>query len=143
MTKDEEDDPDPSPQGELVLQTIALSTDTNQYGDIYGGWLAAKMDLSASITAARIARGTVVTVAIENISFLSPISVGAIVGCYSEIVSIGRSSVTVSVETWVRHDEDAPEWVKVSVGSFVFVAVDDNGRTRAIPKTKNNLSGNE
>ena len=129
-----DNDPAPTPLGELTIQTIALNSDTNQFGDIYGGWLASKMDLAASIAAARIARGKVATVAIDSISFMAAIDVGSVVSCYSRIRAIGRSSCKVDVEAWVRHEENDHEWSKVSEGSFVFVAIDDNGRTRAIPR---------
>lgn len=132
--QDLDNDPEPLPLGELTIQTVALNSDTNQYGDIYGGWLASKMDLAASIAAARIARGKVATVSIDNISFLFPIHVGSIVSCYSRIKAVGRSSCKVGVEAWVQHEDADNEWIKVSEGSFVFVAIDDNGRTRAIPR---------
>lgn len=128
------DDSIPVPLGELMIQTVALNSDTNQYGDIYGGWLASKMDLAASIAAARTAKGKVATVAIDNISFLSAIQVGSIVSCYTRVRGIGRSSIKLDVEAWVRHEDEGDELTKVSEGSFVFVAVDDNGRTRAIPR---------
>lgn len=132
--EDIDNDPEPVPLGELTIQTVALNSDTNQYGDIYGGWLASKMDLAASIAAARVAKGKVATVAIENISFMSSINVGSIVSCYSRVRGVGRSSCRIAVEAWVHHEEEGADWVKVSEGSFVFVAIDDNGRTRAIPK---------
>lgn len=133
-TTPESDDQSPQPNGDLMIQTVALNSDTNQYGDIYGGWLASKMDLAASIAAARTARGKVATVAIDNISFLSAINVGSIVSCYTRVRGVGRSSIKLDVEAWVRHEEGGVDWIKVSEGRFVFVAVDDNGRTRAIPR---------
>lgn len=132
--QDIDNDPDPLPLGELTIQTVALNSATNQYGDIYGGWLASKMDLAASIAAARIAKGKVATVSIDNISFMSAINVGSVVACYTRIRAIGRSSCKVGVEAWVQNDQEDLDWVKVSEGSFVFVAIDDNGRTRAIPR---------
>ena len=129
-----DNDPAPLPLGDLTIQTVALNSDTNQYGDIYGGWLASKMDLAASIAAAKVARGKVATVAIENISFMAAIHVGSIVSCYSRVRAVGRSSCRIAVEAWIQHEEEGPDWVKVSEGQFVFVATDDNGRTRAIPR---------
>lgn len=133
-TTPESDDQNPQPTGDLMIQTVALNSDTNQYGDIYGGWLASKMDLAASIAAARTARGKVATVAIDNIAFLSAVNVGSIVSCYTRVRGVGRSSIKLSVEAWVQHEEGGVECTKVSEGRFVFVAVDDNGRTRAIPR---------
>lgn len=129
-----EPDQDPNPNGSLTLQIVAMPSDTNQFGDIYGGWLTAKMDLAGSVASARIARGRVATVAIDNISFLAPIKTGSLVSCYTRVRGLGRSSVKVSVEAWIRHAEQEEEWVKISEGRFTFVAIDDNGRTRSIPR---------
>ena len=128
----------PAPSGELALQTIAMPRDTNANGDIFGGWLLSQMDLAGGIAAARIARGRVATVAIDRMSFLVPVKVGAVVSCHTEVLSIGRSSIQVRVEVWAS----APraEWInanaqnKVTEGTFVFVAIDQNGRTRPVPK---------
>jgi acyl-CoA thioesterase YciA len=126
-------DPNPHPDGELALQTIALPSDRNQHGEIHGGWLAAQMDMAGSVACTKVAQGKVATVAIEYISFLSPIKVGAVVGCYTSIRGVGRSSVKVEVEAWVNDVTSEEEWIKVAEGEFIFVAIDDNGRTRAIP----------
>lgn len=128
-------DPNPHPQGELAQQTVALPSNTNQHGQIHGGWLASQMDMAASIASSKVARGKVATVAIDYISFLSPIQIGAVVGCYTRIRGVGRSSVRVEVEAWVNDVTDESEWTKVAEGEFVFVAIDDNGRTRAIPRS--------
>jgi acyl-CoA thioesterase YciA len=75
-------------------------------------------------------------VAIDYISFLSPVKVGAIIGCYTSVRGVGRSSVRVEVEAWISDSSLEAEWIKVSEGEFIFVAIDDNGRTRAIPKNR-------
>jgi acyl-CoA thioesterase YciA len=74
-------------------------------------------------------------VAIDYISFLSPVKVGTVIGCYTNVRGVGRSSVRVEVEAWISDDTAEAEWIKVSEGEFIFVAIDDNGRTRAIPKS--------
>src|SRR5690606_24557221 len=122
-------DPNPYPVGELALQTVALPANTNQHGLIHGGWLASQMDMAASIASTKVARGKVATVAIDYISFLAPVQVGAVVGCYTRVRGVGRSSVRVEVEAWINDVSDASEWTKVAEGEFVFVAIDDNGRT--------------
>jgi acyl-CoA thioesterase YciA len=127
-------DPNPHPDGELATQTIALPADTNQDGDIPGGWLASQMDMAAHLASSKVAKGTVATVAIDNISFLAPISLGSIVACHTKILGVGRSSIRVSVEAWVSHVVKGEGWTKVSEGVFTFVAIGSDGRTRAIPK---------
>jgi len=121
----------PIPQGDLALQTVAMPKDTNASGDIFGGWLLSQMDMAGAITAGEVAHGRVATVAIEGMALLTPIHVGAVVTCYCDVLEVGRSSVRIVVEVWInsKHDGDP---IKVTEGEFVFVAIDENGRTRAI-----------
>jgi acyl-CoA thioesterase YciA len=126
-------DSNPLPQGELSLQTIAMPRDTNASGDIFGGWLLSQMDLAGSIAAGDVAGGRVATVAIDGMAFLTPVHVGAVVSCYTDILEIGRSSIRIMVEVWINSKHDG-EPIKVTEGEFVFVAIDENGRTRAVPK---------
>ena len=123
-------DSTPLPQGDLALQTVAMPKDTNANGDIFGGWLLSQMDLAGGIAAADVAHGRVATVAVDAMAFLTPVHVGAVVTCYTDIVEIGRSSVRVVVEVWINSKHDG-EPLKVTEGEFVFVAIDENGRTRA------------
>ncbi|QIB65577.1 acyl-CoA thioesterase [Kineobactrum salinum] len=121
----------PIPQGELSLQTVAMPRDTNASGDIFGGWLLSQMDMAGAITAADVAGGRVATVAIEGMAFLTPVHVGAVVTCYSDVLEIGRSSVRIVVEVWINSKHDG-EPIKVTEGEFVYVAIDEKGRTRTI-----------
>ncbi len=127
-------DPNPHPDGELATQTVAVPADTNQDGEIHGGWLAYQMDMAAHLASSKVAKGKVATVAIDNISFLAPISLSSVVACYTKILGVGRSSIRVSVETWVSHVVKGEQWTKDSEGTFTFVAIGGDGRTRAIPK---------
>ncbi len=126
-------DEDPTPIGVLALQTLTRPQDTNSNGDIFGGWLMGQMDLAGAITAREIAQGPVTTVAVGNMAFLSPIRVGAIVSCYSEVIDVGRSSMRINIEVWTKHYSD-PQPQKVTDAEFVFVAIDSQGRTRPVPR---------
>ncbi|MCB1666125.1 MAG: acyl-CoA thioesterase [Pseudomonadales bacterium] len=128
----EDVDLDPQPVGELALQTLAMPKDTNANGDIFGGWLVSQMDLAAGIATKQVTRGRSATVAIKNVSFLYPVSVGSIVSCYAEIVEIGRSSMHINIEVWIANSITQHGQRKVAEGQFVFVAIDENGRTRRI-----------
>ena len=121
----------PLPQGELALQTIAMPKDTNANGDIFGGWLLSQMDLAGGIAAGEVAEGRVATVAIDGMAFLTPVHVGAVVSCYTDVLEIGRSSIRMMVEVWINSKHDG-EPIKVTEGEFVFVAIDENGRTRTV-----------
>lgn len=121
----------PQPSGELALQTVSMPKDTNAAGDIFGGWLVSQMDLAGGVAAAKIAKGRIATVAIDRMSFMIPVKVGSVVSCYTSIQNIGRSSIEVQVEVWMEIvGED--ERQKVTEGIFVFVALDDQGRTRTV-----------
>ncbi|QFU77648.1 acyl-CoA thioesterase [Halioglobus maricola] len=124
-------DSTPVPHGELALQTVAMPADTNPAGDIFGGWLMSQMDIAGMVTASDVAGGRVATVAINGMLFLTPVHVGAVVSCYCDVLEIGRSSITMVVEVWINSQHDG-EPIKVTEGEFVFVAIDENGRTRAI-----------
>ena len=123
----------PMPQGKLALQTVAMPKDTNATGDIFGGWLLSQMDLAGLITAMDMAGGRTATVAINGMSFLTPVHVGAVVSCYCNVLEVGRSSIRILVEVWINSQHDGNP-VKVTEGEFVFVAIDENGRTRAIKR---------
>ena len=123
----------PTPAGKLISQTIAMPRETNANGDIFGGWLLSQMDLAGAILAGRVAHGRVATVAISSMSFLNPVPVGAVVGCYAQTLSVGTSSIRILIEAWIDNDSEG-EQIKVTEGEFVFVAIDDNGNTRQVPE---------
>lgn len=125
-------DKDPLPRGELALKITALPRDANSFGDIYGGWLVSQMDIAGSSSAARIARGRVATVAIDRMGFMVPVPIGAQLAFHTHVLDIGRSSVKILVEVW-SEDLTHADSRKVTEAIFVFVAIDDRGRTRIIP----------
>jgi acyl-CoA thioesterase YciA len=120
------------PRGDLALRTVAMPADTNPAGDIFGGWIMSLMDLAAGISAGSRARGRVATASVSNLSFLQPVKVGDVVCVYAEITRTGRSSITLGVETWVLRSGQGDR-VRVTAAEFVLVAVDANGRPRALP----------
>jgi acyl-CoA thioesterase YciA len=129
---DDDMDKDPTPTGELALQTLAMPRDTNANGDIFGGWLVSQMDLAAGIATKQVTKGRSATVAIKNVQFLAPVSVGSVVSCYAEVLEIGRSSMHINIEVWISNSLTQVAQRKVAEGLFIFVAIDENGRTRRI-----------
>ncbi|MDH3690966.1 MAG: acyl-CoA thioesterase [Gammaproteobacteria bacterium] len=115
------------------LRTQAMPADTNPTSDIFGGWLMSQMDIAGAIYAHHMARGRVATVGVKAMSFHSPVRVGDEVSCFCETDRIGNTSITVHIETWVRR---RVTWVeeKVTEGLFTFVALDESGKPRAVPK---------
>ena len=119
------------PTGEPAIRIIAMPADANPSGDIFGGWIMSMMDMAGGTTAYHRARGRVATVAVEKIEFHRPVGVGDEVSCYTEVVRIGRSSIAVRVDVWVRPMRGESQ-VKVTSGIFTFVALDANKRPRPV-----------
>jgi acyl-CoA thioesterase YciA len=119
------------PRGELTIQTLAMPADTNANGDIFGGWLVSQMDLAAGVLAKRISCGRTATVAINSMSFLRPVHVGDVVSCHVELAKRGNTSMTINVEVWAMASEGGQHY-QVTEGTFVFVAIDENGKPRQL-----------
>lgn len=123
------------PNQHLAIRTIAMPRDTNPKGDVFGGWLVSQMDLAAGTIASIRAKGRTVTIAIDALIFHKPVFIGDEVSCYVEIIRIGRTSITLKVEAWVRRAL-SNDTLKVTEGTFTFVAIDTEGRPRPVPKSE-------
>ncbi|AHE68306.1 acyl-CoA thioester hydrolase YciA [Legionella oakridgensis] len=121
-----------TPRGEITIQTLAMPADTNANGDIFGGWLVSQMDLAAGVLAKKLAHGRVATVAIHSMTFLRPVHVGDVVSCHVELIKRGKTSMTIAVEVWTEMLATGEKY-RVTEGTFVFVAIDEHGRPRAVP----------
>ena len=121
------------PAKEPVLRVVPMPGDTNQHGDIFGGWIMSQVDIAGGIVAARRARGRVATVAVNEFTFKQPVSVGDVVTFYGEIARTGRTSVTVAVEVYAQRNPDDVVTVKVTEARLTYVAVGTDGRPRPLP----------
>jgi acyl-CoA thioesterase YciA len=119
---------------ELVMKVIPLPADTNANGDIFGGWVMAQVDLAGSVLPARLIRGRMVTVAVNEFLFKQPVRVGDLLSFYSEVLHIGRTSITVKVEVYAERFRAQGQYTKVTEATVTYVAIDDEGRPREIPK---------
>jgi acyl-CoA thioesterase YciA len=128
------------PEGELLLRTSPMPSETNAIGDIFGGWIMSQMDIAGAMMAIEIAGGSAVTVAVEAMRFIKPVKIGDIVCCYGKVMRIGNTSVTIRVEVWVKPGfremtiEKNKEFSLVTEASFTYVAVDQMGHKKQIPK---------
>lgn len=122
-------------KGRLTTRNIAMPADTNPAGDIFGGWVMSQMDIAAGICASQRAQARVVTVSVDQINFLSPVKVGDILGVYTRVEKVGRSSMTIHVEAWVRRNR-INNREKVTEGVFTFVALDEKGKPTPVPKAE-------
>ena len=124
---------EPLPHAVLAIRTLAMPRDTNASGDIFGGWLMSQMDVAGATVAMQRARGRVVTVAVDGLSFLEPVFVGDGLTCYGTVTRVGRTSIRVRVEAFARRGRGTVE-VKVTEGVFTYVAVDEARRPRPVPR---------
>jgi acyl-CoA thioesterase YciA len=126
-----EQEPRTCPTIAPVIRTIAMPADTNPEGDIFGGWLMSQMDLAGATLAFDLAKGRCATVAVSEIVFLNPVSVGDEVSLFAEVLQVGRTSIRVAVEAW-RRRRDSSEAHQVTRGIFVYVAIDDQRQPRPV-----------
>ncbi len=123
----------PEPRGALTVRVSAMPADTNANGDIFGGWVLSRMDQAGGIAAVERAQGRVVTIALDAMTFIRPVRVGDVLEVYTEVESIGRTSMKVHVEAWARRFRTSVH-EKVTDATFTFVAIGDDGRPRPIPR---------
>ena len=119
---------------ELVLRVIPMPADSNANGDIFGGWIMAQVDVAGAVLPARIARGRIATVAVNQFVFKQPVSVGDLLSFYARVLRVGTTSVTVHVEVYAERNPAAPQIVKVTDANLTYVAIDGAGKPREIPK---------
>ncbi|BBF68298.1 MULTISPECIES: acyl-CoA thioesterase [Sphingomonadaceae] len=119
-------------RGEVVLRLVPHLTDINANGHIFGGWVLSQMDIAGGIVAARIARGAVATVAIESMTFITPILLGDVVSVYAVEERRGRTSVAIRIDVVAIRGVGMDE-VLLTSGVYTFVALDANHRPRPLP----------
>ncbi|EKO3368596.1 acyl-CoA thioester hydrolase YciA [Vibrio fluvialis] len=123
-----------SPRGQLLLRTLAMPADTNANGDIFGGWIMSQLDLAGGILAKEISCGRIVTVSVSSITFKKPVKVGDVVCCYGKCTKIGRTSMSINLEVWVKpiKEDGVLDRFQVCEATFNYVAIDADGRPRPI-----------
>ncbi len=119
---------------ELVLRVMPLPADVNGNGDIFGGWLMAQVDLAGAVLPARVARGRIATVAVNEFVFKQPVSVGDLVSFYARVTRIGRTSITVHVVVYAERNPANLQVVKVTEANVTYVAIDREGKPRPVPR---------
>jgi acyl-CoA thioesterase YciA len=124
----------PPSDKELVLKVIPMPADCNANGDIFGGWVMAQVDLAGSVIPARLVNGRMATVAVNQFIFKQPVRVGDILSFFSQITRVGTTSVTVEVEVYAERFRAQGQYVKVTEASVTYVAIDETGKPRPIPK---------
>lgn len=119
---------------ELVLKVIPMPADSNVNGDIFGGWVMAQVDLAGSVIPARIAKGRIATVAVNQFVFKHAVKMGDLLSFYAEVERIGTTSVTIKVEVYAQRMRQPEPIIKVTEANLTYVAIDDSGKPRKIEK---------
>ncbi|MAF47758.1 MAG: acyl-CoA thioesterase [Rhodospirillaceae bacterium] len=122
------------PTGEVAIMTVAMPADANPAGDIFGGWLLAQMDIAGGVAASARAKGRTATIAVQEMEFHKPVKVGDRISCYTEIIRVGRTSISVGIEAWSTNHYRQTGPTKVTEGVFTYVAIDKDGKPRPVPE---------
>jgi acyl-CoA thioesterase YciA len=117
---------------DLVMRVMPMPADVNANGDIFGGWIMAQVDIAGGVLAARLAKGRVATVAVNQFVFKQPVTIGDLLSFYAHVLQIGNTSVTVRVEVYAERNPADVQVVKVTEANLTYVAIDDRGRPRAL-----------
>lgn len=121
------------PKGEATLRTVAMPSDVNVNGDVFGGWVLAQMDIASGIVAHERAMGRVTTVAVDAMKFIRPVGVGDILCIWAWVERVGRTSMAIKIDAWaVRHLEHGLK-ERVTEAVFTYVAIDETGAPRPVP----------
>ena len=118
---------------QLVMRVSPMPADANGNGDIFGGWIMAQVDLAGAVLPARIAKGRIATVAVNQFVFKQPVSISDLLSFYAKVERVGRTSVTVNVEVYAERNPADLHVVKVTEANLTYVAIDLQGKPRPIP----------
>jgi len=121
------------PARHATLRVVAMPTDCNITGDVFGGWVMSQVDIAGSIPAVARAKGRVVTVAVNSFLFKKPLFMGDVVSFYADIIKVGRTSITVNVEVYSQRNPIKPTCIKVTEATLTYVAVGDDRKPRELP----------
>jgi acyl-CoA hydrolase len=124
--------PKPATSSQVTLQQLMGPEHANLYGNVHGGAIMKLVDEAAALAAMRHAQRPCVTVALDSMTFHSPVHVGQLLSCVATIGYVGRTSIEVSVTV---HAEDvlAGQIAHTNSAYAVYVALDDNGMPQEVP----------
>ena len=119
-----------------AIRITLLPRDTNSQGTVFGGIILSYIDMAGAIEAHRRTRmERFVTVAMREVIFHKPVFVGDLVSFYAETVSIGNTSITVSVIVEAERVGVSTEKVRVTEAELTYVAVDEKRQKAPIKKS--------
>ncbi len=114
------------------IRRVMTPQDTNLMGTVFGGAILSEIDMAAAIEAHKLHPGNVVTVAMDKVEFKRPIFVGDLVSFFTDVVRVGRSSITMRVTVWAQRRAPPRDTVPVTEALVTMVAVDDKLRPEPV-----------
>jgi acyl-CoA thioesterase YciA len=111
-----------------AIRVVMMPRDANYLGTIFGGVILSSLDLAGAVAAHQHSDKRVVTTAMREVKFIAPVFVGDLVSFYTEILKIGRTSITVRVTVEANRARPPHETVRVTQAEVVYVAVDEAGQ---------------
>ncbi|MFP5261424.1 MAG: acyl-CoA thioesterase [Blastocatellia bacterium] len=120
----EYDKPGPEP----AIRVVLMPKDTNAHGTIFGGVILSYIDIAAAIEVRKHTLKKIVTKAMREVIFVAPVFVGDLVSFYTELVRVGRTSITIKVMVEADRISKPGDRVRVTEAEVVYVAIDENRR---------------
>ena len=118
----------------VSLAVMTHSPQANLLGNVHGGEIVKLADSTAGAVAQRHSGGPAVTAALDEMVFLAPVHVGDIVRTLGQVNWAGRSSMEIGVRVEAQPWNDpSADGLHVASAYFVFVAIDEEGRSREVP----------
>ena len=114
--------------GDPAIRVVLMPKDTNAHGTIFGGVILSYIDIAAAIEVRKHTLKKIVTKAMHEVVFVAPVHVGDLVSFYTELVRIGRTSITIKVIVEADRVRHPGERVIVTEAEVVYVAIDENRR---------------
>ncbi len=125
----------PPSHSRVSLASMMHSTEANLLGNVHGGEIMKLVDTTAGAVAARHSGGSAVTAFMDEMAFLHPVHVGDIVRTLAQVNWVGTSSMEIGVRVEAQPWGSASdEPLHVASAYVVFVAIDDDGRPRPVPR---------
>ncbi|HKQ49622.1 MAG TPA: acyl-CoA thioesterase [Phycisphaerae bacterium] len=122
------------PKPEPAIRVMMMPRDTNAHGTIFGGVILSHLDQAGAIEARKLGCGRVVTVAMDRVEFKQPVFVGDVLSFYTELVSVGRTSIHVRVAVEADRWDSPSQRVPVTSAEIVYVCVDDQRKPQEIKR---------
>jgi acyl-CoA thioesterase YciA len=126
---------------EPAIRVVMMPKDTNALGTIFGGIILSYIDQAGAVEAHRHVPGRLVTVAMREVVFHSPVFVGDLVSLYAHTLRLGRTSVTVKVLVEAERRTRGAGRVQVTEAEVVYVHVDERNAPLPIPQDPDPAAG--